>query len=79
MTYCVLKSIDLINFMNSLICFLVSFAYDVGQVSPVLVMAYCGIFVSFSSCVNLKRHVHLVGIYILGPHALLNSMALVRE
>jgi len=54
MTYNVLKSIDLTNFMNSLICFLVSYAYGVGQVSPVQVMAFCRILLSFSSCVHLK-------------------------
>ena len=54
MTYNVLKSIDLTNFVNSLIRFLVSCAYGVGQVPPVRVMAFCRIFLSFSSCVHLK-------------------------
>jgi len=54
MTYSVLKSIDLTNFMNSLICFLVNCSYGGGQVSPVWVMAFCRIFLSISSSVHLK-------------------------
>jgi hypothetical protein len=40
--------------MNSLICFPVSCAYGVGQVSPVRVMAFWRILLSFSSCVHLQ-------------------------
>jgi len=54
MTYNVLKSIDVTKFMNSLICFLESCAYGAGQVPLVRVMAFCRIFLSFSSCVHLK-------------------------
>jgi len=54
MTYSVLKSIDLTNCMNSFICFLVSCSYGVGQVSPVRLMAFWRILLSFSSCVHLK-------------------------
>jgi hypothetical protein len=55
--------VDLKIFMNSLICFLVSYAYGVGHVSPVLVTAFCWIFLSFSSCEHLKiRYSYIVHI-----------------
>ena len=49
-----LKSIDLTNFMNVLVWFLVSYSDGGGQVSPVRTMAFRGILRSFSSCVQFK-------------------------
>ena len=49
-----LKSIDFTNCMNSMICCRVSLSYGVGQASPVRVMAFSRILLSFSSCVHLK-------------------------
>jgi hypothetical protein len=68
MTYNVLKSIDLTNFMNSLVCFLVSCSYGGGQVSPVWVMAFRRILLSFSSffCVRVCVCVCVGGV---GTHA----------
>ena len=54
MTYNVLKSIDLINFVNVLMCFLVSCSNRRGQVSPVQTMVFRRILLSFSSCVQFK-------------------------
>jgi len=54
MTYNVLKSIDLTNFVNVLMWFLVSCSYGGGQVSPVQTMAFRRILLSFSSCVQFK-------------------------
>ena len=45
---------DVINFMNSLMCFLVSCSSGGGQVSPVRAMAFRRFLLSFSSCVQLK-------------------------
>ena len=49
-----LKSIDFTNCMNSMISCRVSLSYGVGQVSPVRVMAFCRVLLSFSSCGQLK-------------------------
>jgi hypothetical protein len=51
--YNVLKSIDLTNFVNVFMCFLVNCSNGGGQVSPIQTMAFCRIF-SFSSCVQFK-------------------------
>ena len=51
MAYNALKSVDLTNFMNILMCFLVSCSNRGGQVSPVRNMAFCRI---LSSCVQFK-------------------------
>ena len=45
---------DVINFMNSLMCFLVSCSSGSGQVSPVRAMAFRRFLLSFCSCVQLK-------------------------
>jgi len=50
-SYNMLKSIDLTNFVNVLMCFLVSCSNREGQVSPVRTMAFRRILLSFSSCV----------------------------
>ena len=52
MTYSALKSIDLTNFVNVLMCFLVSCSNGGGHVSPVWTTAFCRILLSFSSCVQ---------------------------
>jgi len=54
MTYNALKSIDLTNFVNVFMCFLVSCSNSGGQVSPVWTMAFCRILLSFSSCLQFK-------------------------
>ena len=54
MTYNALKSIDLTNFMNVLMWFLVSCSNSGGQASPVWTMAFCWILSSLSSCVRFK-------------------------
>ena len=54
MAYNVLKSIDLTNFANILMCFLVSCSNRGGQVSPVRNMALRRILLSFSSCVQFS-------------------------
>ena len=54
MAYNALKSIDLTNFVNVLMCFLVSCSNGMGQVSPVRTMAFRRILLSFSSCVQFK-------------------------
>jgi len=54
MAYNVLKSIDLTNFVNVLMCFLVNCSSRGGQVSPVRAMAFRRILLSFSSCVQFK-------------------------
>jgi len=54
MTYNAVKSIDLTNFMNVLMCFLVSCSDSGGQASPVQTIAFCRILLSFSSCVQFK-------------------------
>ena len=45
---------DVINFMNSFMCFFVSCSSGGGQVSPVRAMAFRTFLLSFSSCVQLK-------------------------
>ena len=47
MTYNALKSIDLTNFMNVLMCFLVSCSNGGGQLSPVRTWYFVGIFSHF--------------------------------
>jgi hypothetical protein len=54
MTYNALKSVDLTNFVNVLICFLVNCSNGGGQVPPVRSMAFHWILLSFSSCVQFK-------------------------
>ena len=54
MAYNVLKSIDLTNFVNVLMYFLVSCSNRGGQVSPVRTAAFRRILLSFSSCVQFK-------------------------
>ena len=54
MAYNALKSVDLTNFVNVLMCFLVSCSNGGGQVSPVRTMAFHRIVLSFSSCVQFK-------------------------
>ena len=54
MAYNALKSIDLKNFVNVLMWFLVSCSNGGGQVSPVRTMAFRRILISFSSCVQFK-------------------------
>ena len=54
MAYNALKSIDLTNFVNVLMCFLVSCSNGRGQVSPVQTMAFCRTLLSFFSCVQFK-------------------------
>jgi hypothetical protein len=54
MTYSALKSIDLMNFVKVLMCFLVSCSNGGGQVSPVCTMAFRRILLSFSSSVHVK-------------------------
>ena len=54
MTYNALKSIDLTNFVNVLMWFLVSCSNGGSQVSPVRTMAFRRILLSFSSCVLFK-------------------------
>ena len=54
MAYNALKSIDLTNFVNVLMWFLVSCSNGEGQVSPVRTMAFRRILLSFSSCVQFK-------------------------
>ena len=52
MTYSALKSIDFANFVNVLMCFLVSCSNGGGQVSPFRTMALRRILLSFSSFVQ---------------------------
>ena len=52
MTYSGLKSIDFANFVNVLMCVLVSCSNGGGQVSPVRTMALRRILLSFSSFVQ---------------------------
>jgi len=54
MVYNVLKSIDLTNFVNVLMWFLVRCSNGGGQVSPVRTMEFRRILLSFSSCVQFK-------------------------
>jgi len=54
MAYNELKSIDLTNFVEVLMWFLVSCSNGGGQVSPVRTMAFSRILLSFSSCVEFK-------------------------
>jgi len=54
MTYNVLKSIDLTNFVNVLMWFLGNCSNSGGQVSPVRIMAFRRILLSFSSCLQFK-------------------------
>ena len=54
MAYNALKSIDLTNFMNVLMWFLVSCSKRGGEVAPVWTMAFSRILLSFSSCVQFK-------------------------
>ena len=54
MTYYGLKSIDLTNFVNVLMCFLVSCSNSGGQVTPVRTMAFSRILLSFTGCVQFK-------------------------
>ena len=49
-----LKSIDLTNFVNVLMRFLVSCSNGGGQVSPVRTMVFRRILLSFSSCVQFS-------------------------
>ena len=69
MTYNALKSIDLTNFVNVFMCFLVSCSNSGGQVSPVWTMAFCRILLSFSSCLQFKIMLLIVcSFYILQGH-----------
>jgi len=52
--YNVLNSIDLTNFLNALMCFLMSCSNRGGQVSPVRTMALRRILLSSSSCVQFR-------------------------
>jgi len=52
--YNVLKSVDLTNFLNVLMYFLVSCSNRGGQVSPVRNMAFRRILLSVSSCVQFR-------------------------
>jgi hypothetical protein len=54
MTYDALKSIDLTNFVNVVMCFRVSCSNAGGQVSPVRTIAFRRILLSFSRCVQFK-------------------------
>jgi hypothetical protein len=54
MTYNMLKSVDFTNFVNILMCFLVNCSNGGGQVSPVRIMAFRKILLSFSSYVHCK-------------------------
>ena len=54
MSYNALKSIEVINFVNILMCLLVSCSNGGGQVSPVRTMAFWKILHSFSSIVQFK-------------------------
>jgi hypothetical protein len=54
MKYDALKSIDLTNFVNVLMCFLVTCSNGGGQVLPVWTVAFRMILFSFSSCVRFK-------------------------
>ena len=54
MAYNALKSIDLTNFVNILMCFLVSCSNGGGQVSPVRTVTFRRILLSFSGYVQLK-------------------------
>ena len=54
MAYNALKSIDLTNFVNVLMWFLVSCSNGGGQVSPVRTMVFHMILLLFSSCVQFK-------------------------
>ena len=54
MAYNALKSIDLTNFVNVLMWFLVSYSNGGGEVAPVWTMAFSWILLSFSSCVQFK-------------------------
>ena len=54
MTYNALRSIDLTDFVNVLMWFLVSCSNGGGQVSPVRAMAFRRILLSFSSFVQFK-------------------------
>ena len=68
MTYNAVKSIDLTNFVNVLICFLVSCSNSGGQVSAVRNMAFCMILLSFSNCVQFKIMWLIVCSIILQGH-----------
>ena len=54
MTYNALKSINLTNSVNVLMLFLVGFSNVGSQVSPIRTMAFRGIPLSFSSCVQFN-------------------------
>ena len=54
MAYNALKSTDVINSVNVIMCFLMSCSNGGGQVSRVRTVAFCMILLSFSSCVQLK-------------------------
>jgi len=54
MAYNALKSVDLTNFVNVLMCFLVSCSNGGGQLSPVRTVAFRRTLLSFSSCVQFK-------------------------
>ena len=54
MAYNALKSVDLTNFVNVLMCFLVSCSNGGGQVSHAWPVAFRRILLTFSSCVQLK-------------------------
>ena len=71
MAYNALKSIDLTNFMNVLMWFLVSSSNGGGQVSPVRTMAFRRILLSFSSCVQFKI-IWLIVVLLLVHKGMLN-------
>ena len=54
MAYNALKSTDLTNLVNILMCFLVSCSNAGGQVSPVRTVTFYRILLSFPSCVQFK-------------------------
>ena len=54
MAYNALKSVNLTNFVNVLMWFLVTCSNGGGQVSPVRTMEFRRIVISFSRCVQLK-------------------------
>jgi len=53
MAYNALKSIDLTNFVNVLMWFLVSCSNGEGQVSPVRTLAFRRILLAFSNCLRV--------------------------
>ena len=63
MAYNALKSLDLTNLVNFLIWFPVSCSNREGQVSPVWTVAFCGILLSSSSCVQFKK-IMLMGLCV---------------